>query len=107
MPFDAFSSLPTAIAGLQLEPLNAFVISPCTWFALGGAPGFRFTQAPLLTPTLELVLLEMKVMVAPQPAEVAPPKKHELRAIGNRHAAGGGVAGGLATATDSAKADML
>jgi len=40
----------------------------------------------------------MNVTVAPHPAEVFPPKEHELRPIGNMQPVGGGLAGGFAIA---------
>ena len=40
----------------------------------------------------------MNVTVAPHPSEVFPPKKHELRPIGNMQPVGGGLAGGFAIA---------
>ena len=39
-----------------------------------------------------------QLAVAPHPAEVFPPKEHELRPIGNMQPVGGGLAGGFAIA---------
>ena len=60
--------------------------------------GSMLIQAELLAPTAELSLLEMNDTIAPHPSEVLPPKKHELRPIGNMQPVGGGLAGGLAIA---------
>src|SRR5262245_48765222 len=60
--------------------------------------GSMLIQAELLAPTAELLLLEMNDTIAPHPSEVLPPKKHELRPIGNMQPTGGGFRGGLAIA---------
>ena len=52
-------------------------------------------------PTADPEELLMNVTVAPQPAEVDPPKKHELSAMGNTHSSTGGVTGWVAHAMAS------
>jgi len=55
-------------------------------------------HAAELPPTVDPLELLINVMVAPQPAEVGPPKKHELSPMGNTQAVGGGVTGWVAHA---------
>ena len=61
--------------------------------SFAACPGTMLPQAAELPPTAEPLALLMNVTVAPQPSEVDAPKKHELSAIGNTQAVGGGVTG--------------
>src|SRR5262249_38150223 len=66
---------------------------------------FRLTHAAVLLhggarhpAPLPWLLLVMNVIVAPHPSEVGPWKAQLTTPMGNRHAVGGGVSGGLAIA---------
>src|SRR4029434_9572878 len=64
-------------------------------------PGTTLAHAAVFPPTADPLALLMNVTVAPQPAEVDPPKKHELSAMGNTHSSCGGVTGWVAHAMAS------
>src|SRR6185503_3738158 len=97
-------SSPVCIAvPAQLPPAAVFTCARIL-ASLGSWPGTILAHAAVLPPTVELVLLLMRLIVAPQPVDVGPPKKHELRAIGKTQAFGGVVAGWAAHAIDIAPA---
>src|SRR6185503_59424 len=88
---------------LRVVPLHDPLTAACTCDVTAGllmfvAPACRFTHAAVFAPTADESLLLMKLTVAPQPSEVEPPKKHELRPTGKTHASGGVVAGWAAHA---------
>jgi hypothetical protein len=78
-------------------PVQVPLAAAWTWFRILASfafcPGTMLAHAAVLPPTADPLELLMNVTVAPQPSEVDPPKKHELSAIGNTQAVGGGVTG--------------